>query len=44
MEKFFNDTLFANTLRMSKEKTVGEYWHLLSQKQAYVDRFYQEVR
>jgi len=44
METFFKDTLFSGTLRMSKEKSVGEYWKLLSQKQTYVDRFYQEVR
>ncbi|KAF5316046.1 hypothetical protein D9619_006208 [Psilocybe cf. subviscida] len=43
METFFNDTLFSKAMRITKEKTVGEYWNLLSQKQAYVERFYQEI-
>lgn len=38
------DELFAEALRVTKAKSVTDYWKLISwQKEQYVQRFYEEV-
>ncbi|KAJ3510734.1 hypothetical protein NLJ89_g4506 [Agrocybe chaxingu] len=43
MEALWGDKIFANTVRVTKAKSVTEYWKLLSEKGAYVRRFNEEV-
>jgi len=43
LETFMGDELFAEALRVTKAKSVTDYWKLISQKEQYVQRFYEEV-
>ncbi|CAA7267413.1 unnamed protein product [Cyclocybe aegerita] len=43
METLWGDKIFANTVRVTRAKTVTEYWKLLSEKGAYLRRFNEEV-
>ncbi|KAF9557330.1 amidase [Agrocybe pediades] len=43
METFLGDKLFADTMRVTRAKTVTEYWKLNSEKEKYTQRFYDEV-
>jgi hypothetical protein len=43
-ETFWNDKLFAGTLRVAKSKSLTEYWKLIAEKNAYTEQFYETVR
>lgn len=43
LESIAGDSIFANTLRASRTKSVAEYWALTRKRDDFVKQWYQEV-
>ncbi|PPQ65493.1 hypothetical protein CVT26_000133 [Gymnopilus dilepis] len=43
LETYLGDKIFAEAIRVTKSKSVTEYWKLIYQKEQYIQRFYQEI-
>lgn len=43
LERIVGDKIFADTLRASRTKSVGEYWALTRKRDDFIKQWYQEV-
>ncbi|KAF8159688.1 amidase [Crassisporium funariophilum] len=43
LETFWKDKLFADTIRVTKSKSITDYWKLIAQRDEYSASFYQTV-